>query len=63
MEAHPWVLGIQTAATACFFNLTMVYFVKEIDSSVLKQVVELTLTAMEKFPSHYRVSTILNLCS
>jgi Zyg-11 family protein len=63
MEAHPGLISVQMAATACLYNLTKGDLVHKIHRSILKQVVDLTLTAMEKFPSHYRVSTILNLCS
>ena len=63
MEAHPGLFGIQMAATACLYNLTKGDLVQKIHPSILKQVVELTLTAMENFPSHYQVSTILNLWS
>jgi hypothetical protein len=63
MEAHPGLFGIQMAATACLYNLTKGDLVQKIHPSILKQVVELTLTAMENFPSHYQVSTICNLCS
>jgi hypothetical protein len=63
MEAHPVLFGIQMAATACLYNLTKGDLVQKIHPSILKQVVELTLTAMENFPSHYQVSTIRNLCS
>jgi Zyg-11 family protein len=62
MEAHPWLCGLQTAATVCLYKLTKGDLVKRIDLRILKQVVELTLTAMENFPIHYHVSTILNLC-
>jgi hypothetical protein len=63
MEAHPGLFGIQMAATACLYNLTKGDLVQKIHPSILKQVVELTLTAMENFPSHYQVSTIRNLRS
>jgi hypothetical protein len=63
MEEHPGLCGLQTAATACLCKLTNGDLVKKIDPSILKQAVELTLTAMENFPIHYQVSTMLNLCS
>jgi hypothetical protein len=63
MEAHPGLCGLQMAATACLCNLTKGVLVQKIHLIFLKQVVELTLTAMENFPSHYQVSTILYLCS
>jgi hypothetical protein len=63
MEAHPGLLGMQMAATACLYNLTKENLVQKINPNILKQVVELTLIAMENFPRHYQVSTFLNLCS
>jgi hypothetical protein len=63
MEAHPGLFGIQMAATACLYNLTKGDLFQKIHPSILKLVMELTLTPMENFPNHYQVSTILNLCS
>jgi len=58
MEAHPTLFGIQMAATACLYNLTKGEFAQKIHPKILKQVVELTLTAMENFPDHYQVSSV-----
>lgn len=65
MEAHPGLFGIQMAATACLYNLTKGDLVQKIHPNILKQVVELTLTAMENFPSHYQLqkNSLLTLCS
>jgi Zyg-11 family protein len=63
MEAHPRLCGFQTAAIERLYKLTKGDLVKNIDLSTLKQVVELTLKAMENFPNHFQVSANLNLSS
>lgn len=55
MSLHPLQFGVQMAATACLYNLTKGELAAKIHPSVLKDVVELTLTAMENFPKHYQV--------
>ncbi|PSN40433.1 Protein zyg-11 B [Blattella germanica] len=61
MEAHPGLFGVQMAATACLYNLTKGELAQKIHPKVLKQVVELTLTAMEKYPNHYQLHFHKNL--
>lgn len=56
MTLHPKQFGVQMAATACLYNLTKGELALKIHPSVLKEVVELSLTAMEEFPNHYQVS-------
>ncbi|KAL0277796.1 UNVERIFIED_CONTAM: hypothetical protein PYX00_004958 [Menopon gallinae] len=65
MALHPTQFGVQMAATACLYNLTKGELAEKIHPSVLKEVVELTLTAMENFPDHYQMqkNTLLTLCS
>lgn len=65
MAMHPTQFGVQMAATACLYNLTKGELAEKIHPSVLKEVVELTLTAMENFPNHYQMqkNTLLTLCS
>ncbi|XP_049783276.1 protein zyg-11 homolog B-like isoform X2 [Schistocerca cancellata] len=65
MIVHADQFGVQMAATACLYNLTKGDFALKIHPTVLKQVVELTLQAMETFPSHYQLqkNTLLTLCS
>lgn len=55
MALHPMQFGVQMAATACLYNLTKGELAAKIHPSILKDVVELTLTAMENFPKHYQV--------
>jgi Zyg-11 family protein len=62
MEAHPRLFGVQMAATACLYNLTKGDLAQKIHPRILKQVVELTLTAMETFPNHYQVSSVFSVC-
>jgi hypothetical protein len=61
MEAHPTLFGVQMAATACLYNLTKGELAQKIHPKILKQVVELTLTAMENFPNHYQVGSVFDL--
>ncbi|XP_043479584.1 protein zyg-11 homolog B-like [Leptopilina heterotoma] len=65
MKAHPQEFRIQIAGTACLYNLTKGELANKIHPSVLKQVVDVTLTAMESYPNHYQMqkNTILTLCS
>ncbi|XP_048509756.1 protein zyg-11 homolog B-like isoform X2 [Athalia rosae] len=65
MKAHPQQFGVQMAATACLYNLTKGELATKIHPSILKQIVDLTLTAMESFPNHYQLqkNTLLTLCS
>lgn len=60
MEAHPGLFGIQMAATACLYNLSKGDLAQKIHPKILKQVVELTLTAMENFPNNHQVSQVIN---
>lgn len=50
MKTAPHLLGIQLAATACLYNLTKGPLSSKIHTKWLKQVVDLTLQAMETFP-------------
>ncbi|XP_043289937.1 protein zyg-11 homolog B-like isoform X2 [Venturia canescens] len=65
MRAHPQEFRVQMAATACLYNLTKGELASKIHPSVLKQIVDLTLTAMESYPNHYQLqkNTLLTLCS
>ncbi|XP_058805483.1 protein zyg-11 homolog B isoform X1 [Phymastichus coffea] len=65
MRAHPQEFRVQMAATACLYNLTKGELATKIHPSVLKQIVDLTLTAMESYPNHYQLqkNTLLTLCS
>ncbi|XP_012283903.1 protein zyg-11 homolog B [Orussus abietinus] len=65
MKAHPLEFRVQMAATACLYNLTKGELATKIHPSVLKQIVDLTLTAMESYPNHYQLqkNTLLTLCS
>ena len=55
MALHPMQFGVQMAATACLYNLTKGELAAKIHPTILKDVVELALTAMENFPKHYQV--------
>lgn len=46
------------AATACLYNLTKGELANRVHPSILKDVVELSLDAMETFPSHFQVSLV-----
>ncbi|XP_014612203.1 PREDICTED: protein zyg-11 homolog B-like [Polistes canadensis] len=65
MREHPQEFRVQMAATACLYNLTKGESAVMIHPSILKQIVDLTLTAMESYPSHYQLqkNTLLTLCS
>lgn len=65
MALHPKQFGVQMAATACLYNLTKGELAVKIHPSILKEVVELTLRAMEEYPNHYQMqkNTLLTLCS
>uniref|UniRef100_T1J5A3 Uncharacterized protein n=1 Tax=Strigamia maritima TaxID=126957 RepID=T1J5A3_STRMM len=65
MKAHPKQLGIQMGATACLYNLCKGEYGQKIHPHLLKVIVELTLTAMESFPTHAQLqkNTLLTLCS
>lgn len=65
MQRHSKVLVIQMAATACLYNLSKSNLGQQIHPKWLKQVVELTLNAMENFPTHQQLqkNTLLTLCS
>ncbi|XP_015602670.1 protein zyg-11 homolog B isoform X3 [Cephus cinctus] len=65
MKAHPQEFRVQMAATACLYNLTKGELATRIHPSILKQIVDLTLTAMESYPNHYQLqkNTLLTLCS
>ncbi|KAK0177397.1 hypothetical protein PV328_001455 [Microctonus aethiopoides] len=65
MKAHPEEFRVQMAATACLYNLTKGDLATKIHPLVLKQIVDLTLTAMESYPNHYQLqkNTLLTLCS
>ncbi|KAM7287261.1 protein zyg-11 homolog B [Ixodes scapularis] len=65
MLEHPTVLGIQMAATACLYNLSKSTMGQKIHPRWLRQIVMLTLTAMENFPRHQQLqkNTLLTLCS
>ncbi|XP_035214412.1 protein zyg-11 homolog B-like isoform X1 [Stegodyphus dumicola] len=65
MKTYPKVLGIQMAATACLYNLTKFGLSSMIHTSMLKQIVDYTLVAMENFPKQQQLqkNTLLTLCS
>ncbi|CAK9797298.1 Protein zyg-11 homolog B [Anthophora quadrimaculata] len=65
MREHPQEVRVQLPCTACLYNLTKGEFAIMIHPSILKQVVELTMIAMESYPTNYRLqmNTLLILCS
>ncbi|XP_066589972.1 protein zyg-11 homolog B-like [Prorops nasuta] len=65
MREHPQQFRVQMAATACLYNLTKGELAINIHPSILKQIVDLTLIAMETYPNHYQLqkNTLLILCS
>ncbi|XP_015119052.1 protein zyg-11 homolog B isoform X1 [Diachasma alloeum] len=65
MRAHPDEFRVQMAATACLYNLTKGELATRIHPNILKQIVDLTLIAMESYPNHYQLqkNTLLTLCS
>lgn len=65
MREHPQEVRVQVPCTACLYNLTKGEFSIMIHPSILKQVVELTMIAMECYPTNYRLqmNTLLILCS
>ncbi|XP_055956231.1 protein zyg-11 homolog B-like [Patella vulgata] len=65
MKAHPKQLGVQMAATACLYNLSKSELGPKIHPMCLRDIVELTLKALEQFPSHQQLqkNALLTLCS
>ena len=65
MRLHPVEFPIQMAATACLYNLIKGEIGQKIHPHRLKEVVQLTLTAMENFPNNLQLqkNTLLTLCS
>ncbi|XP_011688898.1 PREDICTED: protein zyg-11 homolog B-like isoform X3 [Wasmannia auropunctata] len=65
MREHPQEFRVQMAATACIYNLTKGEMALMIHPSILKQIVELTLLAMETYPTNHQLqkNTLLTLCS
>ncbi|XP_014662514.1 PREDICTED: protein zyg-11 homolog B-like [Priapulus caudatus] len=65
MASHPQQLGVQMAATACLYNLTKGDMGMKVHPRWLKQVVELTMKAMENFANHQQLqkNSLLTLCS
>ncbi|XP_076353569.1 protein zyg-11 homolog B-like [Tachypleus tridentatus] len=65
MRKHPRVLAIQMAATACLYNLSKGNLGQKIHPRWLGEIVDLTLTAMENYPTHQQLqkNTLLTLCS
>lgn len=65
MREHPREFRVQIAATACLYNLIKGELAILIHPLILKQIVELTLIAMESFPNHYQLqkNTLMTLCS
>lgn len=55
MRNHPHQLGVQMAATACLYNLTKGDMGVRVHPRWLKEVVELTMIAMENFSNHQQV--------
>ncbi|KAK3092105.1 hypothetical protein FSP39_025250 [Pinctada imbricata] len=65
MKTHLKQIGVQMAATACLYNLTKGEVGPRVHPACLKEVVNLTLTAMENFPNHQQLqkNALLTLCS
>ncbi|XP_012140071.1 protein zyg-11 homolog B isoform X2 [Megachile rotundata] len=65
MREYPQEVRVQVPCTACLYNLTKGEFAIMIHPSILKQVVELTMIAMETYPTNHRLqmNTLLTLCS
>ncbi|ESP03618.1 hypothetical protein LOTGIDRAFT_137121 [Lottia gigantea] len=65
MKAHPKELNVQMAATACLYNLSKSELGLKIHPACLRDIVELTLQAMENYPSHQQLqkNALLTLCS
>ncbi|XP_076242174.1 protein zyg-11 homolog B isoform X3 [Calliopsis andreniformis] len=65
MREHSQEVRVQIPCTACLYNLTKGEFAITIHPSILKQVVELIMIAMESHPTNYRLqmNTLLTLCS
>lgn len=65
MKTHPRQLGVQMAATACLYNLSKAELGQKVHPACLREIVELTLLAMENFPNHQQLqkNALLTLCS
>ena len=56
MKTHSRMLGVQMAATACLYNLSKAELGQKIRPQCLKEIIEVTLQAMENFPNHQQVN-------
>nr|XP_002731774.1 PREDICTED: protein zyg-11 homolog B-like [Saccoglossus kowalevskii] len=65
MASHRQHLGVQMAASACLYNLSKQQLADNVHVSVLKDMVQLTMDAMETFPNHQQLqkNALLTLCS
>lgn len=59
MKKHPTDLGVQMAATACIYNLTKSEMGQSLHTMWLGRIVTATLNAMQSFPSHQQVCSIM----
>lgn len=59
MRNHPMNLPVQLAASACVFNLTKQDLALGMPVRLLADVTHLLLKAMEHFPNHQQVSTLI----
>ncbi|XP_076170016.1 protein zyg-11 homolog B isoform X2 [Ptiloglossa arizonensis] len=65
MREHPQEMCVQMPCTACLYNLSRGDFANLIHPAILKEVVELTMVAMETHRTEQRLqmNTLLTLCS
>ncbi|XP_070563133.1 protein zyg-11 homolog B-like isoform X2 [Ptychodera flava] len=65
MANHRQHLGVQMAASACLYNLSKQQLADNVHVSALKDMVQLTMDAMETFPNHQQLqkNALLTLCS
>jgi len=55
VEEHPMELGVQMAATACLYNLSLGEMGQKVHPYLLSRIIHCTLNAMENFPNHQQV--------
>ncbi|KAK2191886.1 hypothetical protein NP493_43g02052 [Ridgeia piscesae] len=65
VEEHPMELGVQMAATACLYNLSLGEMGQKVHPYLLSRIIHCTLNAMENFPNHQQLqkNALLTLCS
>lgn len=64
-EAYETVFAVQMAATACLYNLSKTELGEKLHPTVLRDIINVDLNAMEEFPQHQQLqkNVLLTICS